>query len=209
MSLILVTYKVVIRYISTKRRQKVTSPLRMGNVKAARTICSTTKPLKPLRHILPSIHILLEILQRSCDKGTDFYVSLKTHSTTACKRVKHAACQYKHALPSETAFTLDGGVGGCVQEMSWPFFVLLLPPANEYNVFTPVYHFVNRGERGVCPTPPPHRQTKGGWVGCRPPITDADLPRQTPSPIRQQAGGTNPTGIHTCFLVQYLDIVFT
>ena len=121
MSLILVTYKVVIRYISTKKRQTVTSPLRMGNVKAARTICST---IQPLRHILPSIHILLEILDRSCDKETDFYVSLKTHSMTAYKRVKHAACQYKHALPSEAAFTLDGGVGGCLHEISWPFFLL-------------------------------------------------------------------------------------
>ena len=92
----------------------------------------------------------------------------------------------------------------------------LLPPANEVwgkVMFYTCVSFCSLGE-GVCPTqPPPPRQTWGVVAdplgcrhpqanphplpGCRPPL--GRPPRQIPTGIRQQAGGTDPTGIHTFY----------
>ena len=58
------------------------------NVKAAWTIWSTTQPLSHWDIFSDqSINILLEILEISCDKATDFYVPLTTHLTTTVERL--------------------------------------------------------------------------------------------------------------------------
>ena len=69
---------------------------------------------------------------------------------------------------------------------------LLLPPATKLgqsNIFTSVcQEFCPRG--GVCP------------IACwdTPPEPEVDTPRHSACwQIRQQAGGTHPTGMHTCF----------
>ena len=69
------------------------------------------------------------------------------------------------------------------------------------NVFTPVCHSAHRRDLphymlGYIPLPP---------FGQKPPIrTDNRRPRQTPpldnTRCGQQAGGTHPTGMYTCFM---------
>ena len=71
-------------------------------------------------------------------------------------------------------------------------------------MFTPVCHSVHMGEGGL---PNPRMQTTpdaaplgvGQTVtGCRPTWGWAD------PPYGQQAGGTHPTGMHTCFLLSLI-----
>ena len=63
-----------------------------------------------------------------------------------------------------------------------------------------VSHSVHSGGRGVCP--PPCRQTLvGGWadhIPAKPPPLMQTHPQE-----RQQAGGTHPTGMHTCCLFYF------
>ena len=75
--------------------------------------------------------------------------------------------------------------------------------------------FTGGGREGVCP-PPPWMQTPKGWADlprCRttmvgqtspdadPPHSDPPWVGQTPHTCSQQAGGTHPTGIHTCLYI--------
>ena len=93
------------------------------------------------------------------------------------------------------------------------------------NVFTLVCHSVHRGRGSAQPprmqTPrigqTPWMQTPHGWAdppGCRPPWMQTPRVGQTPlpgcrpprgwadtPPYSQQAGGTHPTGIHTCIVM--------
>ena len=65
-------------------------------------------------------------------------------------------------------------------------------------MFLHLYVILFTGEEGGLPNPPAPGvgQTLQGWAdpsGCRPPQGWADPPR-----YGQQAGGTHPTGMHTC-----------
>ena len=90
-----------------------------------------------------------------------------------------------------------------------------LPPANEVGegyVFTTVCHSVHRG--GVCLSAcwgrPPREQTPPG--NRQPPEQTPPPPEQAPpcavhaGRYGQQAGGTHPTGMHTCSQMFSLNI---
>ena len=63
---------------------------------------------------------------------------------------------------------------------------------HEGNVFTPVYHSVHRGE-GATPLDAPA------------PL-DVYHPWRKYAPLGQPAGGTHPTGMHSCFICNQLKI---
>ena len=86
--------------------------------------------------------------------------------------------------------------------------MVFLPPATKLrqgNVFTPVILF----QGGVCHNPPKTNPPAPG----RPPWADTPLDRHpqadNPPPAHcihgygQQAGGTHPTGMHSCFLGKF------
>ena len=106
----------------------------------------------------------------------------------------------------------DNVCSDCVFQVYW--FISQLPPANkvcEGYVFTPVCHFVHGGYLGLIRYTPPAGTPP--WAGTPP---GRHTPWQVPSgqvhpPARytpwqcmlgygQQAGGTHPTGMHSCFI---------
>ena len=72
------------------------------------------------------------------------------------------------------------------------------------NVFTPVCDSAHRGRgrEGVWPTTldaePPGL---GRSPRCRPSLGWSDIPPRSTTGYDQQAGGTHPTGMHTCFYI--------
>ena len=87
-----------------------------------------------------------------------------------------------------------------------------LPPANEGYVFTRVCHSVHRG--GVCPSACWDAHTPPRTRGRHPPRPEAGNPPgpeagTPPGAVHagrygQQAGGTHPTRMHSCFLFMLL-----
>ena len=97
--------------------------------------------------------------------------------------------------------------------------IRLLPPSTKLrqgNIFTPVCQsFCSQGVSasglgGVCQTPPRQTPPHPGQIppGQTPPWADTPLGRHPPARCMlgygQQAGGTHPTGMHTCLKIYLL-----
>ena len=78
--------------------------------------------------------------------------------------------------------------------------MMSLPPANEClghgNIFAPVCHSVHRGGNTWAGTPPGRYSPPLGQVS----------PHQCMLGYGQQAGGTHPTGMHSCFTCQQSNV---